>query len=80
MEARADATLETFPEVVSRLKIRPGQRFVVLVEDPPLDKVAALAKIREISSEISENMAKDGIVTEEQKEAFIQSLWKDDNK
>jgi len=68
-------TLQTFPEAVHQAGLKPGQKFTMIVEGESFDRASALRRLDEISTAVSARMAADGIVTEEQKDAFIQSLF-----
>lgn len=75
-------TLQTLPQAVRRAGLKPGQRFTITVEGETVatSKAAALQRLTEISRQVSGRMAADGIVTEDDKQAFIDGLYSDDGK
>lgn len=67
-------TLQTFPQAVQQAGLKPGQRFSVIVEDEGMSREDVLARIDAVSKAIDERLAADGIVTEAEKEALVQSI------
>ena len=71
-------TIETFSDVVREAHLSPGDTFTLIVEGKPNHRHTAIKNIRAISNAVSTEMAKDGIVTEAQKEEFIRNIPDDE--
>ena len=67
-------TIEIFSDVVREAHLSPSDKFTLVLEEKSNNRHTAIKNIRAISSAVSAEMAKDGIVTEVQKEEFLKDI------
>lgn len=66
-------TLRTLPDAVRQFKLRPDQKFTIVIETDEERKARLLRRMDELSTKATALAQADGIVSEEDVERFLAS-------